>query len=256
MSFESCFICGKSERKDKEATYSAFNKKISKTNENGLVIQFSCECFWCGKYKITQEAIEYLDNLSLKEKKQKYKIQSYIREQNDKFNDIPELTEEKVKQIINLSNKTLKEQFDLFLLNINKFNFYGKSSTIHEESFEILRIRSWIANKYIMFKIAEKVKEKKFMTMNLYKNSYDFDIGEISFDGLEYIESLQQPNKNSKKIFLAFKFNEENKTIFNNLGDKIKELELNPVIVNQDTTNHNEKIGDRIIAELKSSRIL
>jgi len=85
----------------------------------------------------------------------------------------------------------------------------------------------------------------------------EFDFRGFTFDGLQYIESLDQPNKSSKNIFVAFNFSDDLNTIFNtHVKEAIEELGLTYTIVNQSSTDHNKAISDEIIAKLKSSRIV
>ena len=79
----------------------------------------------------------------------------------------------------------------------------------------------------------------------------------LTFDGLQYIESLEQPNKSSKNIFVAFNFEEGLSEIFNTyVKEAIEALGFNYTIVTQNTTTHDKAISDEIIAKLKSSRIV
>jgi len=249
-----CIICGSEECK----------KYIIETNSNGVVEKWKYECKYCRKYEIDENEKFLIDvvknkalwksskfyiNLLQNISQNLYKIQCYIREQNDEFNETPYLTEEKIKTIINLPDKSIKEQFDLFLLNLYKDNF--------NDDLEILRIKSWIENKNIFVKIVRKAQEKNFIKVQFTLGEFFKFIEKLTFDGIEYVENLLQPNKNSKKIFLAFKFDDELNKIFNEtISDMIRNLELNPMIVNQDTTSHDEKISDKIIGEIKSSKIL
>ena len=231
MNPNKCIICGSDECK----------RDFVKTNSNGVVEKCKYECKYCEKYEID----DWL-NISNEDK---FKIQCYVREQNDEFNETPCLTEEKIKTIINLPDKSIKEQFDLFLLNLYKDNF--------NDDLEILRIKSWIKDSEILRKIAEKAQEKNFIKVQFTLSGFFVFTEKLTFNGIEYVENLLQPNKNSKKIFLAFKFDDELNKIFNEtISDMIRNLGLNPMIVNQDTTSHDEKISDKIISELKSSRIL
>ena len=71
------------------------------------------------------------------------------------------------------------------------------------------------------------------------------------------IISLDQPNKSSKNIFVAFNFKEGLTEIFNTyVKEAIEELGFNYTIVTQDTTTQDKAISDEIIAKLKSSRIV
>jgi nucleoside 2-deoxyribosyltransferase len=274
---EICIICGSNK----------FKRAILEKNKDGIVTKWRYECKYCGNYDVINDEkflinearrnflgeSSELDKYLLENiKKNLYKLQSYIRETNDEYNEIPYLTEEKIKTIINFLDKTIQEKFDLLILNL--FKFISKDLIWRNISNKIilLRIKSWIKDYYYLHKLIEKAKEEGFIKIeegNYYDKIYYSDdqigfadaklpiIKDFTFKGLEYIETLQQPNNTSKKIFLAFKFDEELNNIFKNtISDMIKSLNLNPVIINQDITSHDEKISDKIIVELKSSRIL
>jgi hypothetical protein len=222
--------------------------KITKNND---IMKFDCK--YCGKYNINENVkklitgaknINFISQnfdrkLLEKIKNNFYKLQFYIREQNDEFNETPYLTEEKIKTIINLPDKSIKEQFDLFLLNLYKNNF--------NDDLGILRIKSWIMNSEILRKIAQKAEEKKFIKVQFTIGRSFIFSEKLTFDGIEYVEeNVLQPNQNSKKIFLAFKFDDELNNIFkNDISDMLKSLDFNPVIVNQNTSSHDEKISDK-----------
>lgn len=246
MNPEKCLICG-----------SDNCKRVSIKIEDGIIKKWKYTCKYCGSYEVDDDLdiVEILKSLkkyknSNELEKDKLKTQCEVRRINDEFNESPYLTEEKIKTIINLPDKSIKEQFDLFLLNLYKNNF--------NDDLEILRIKSWIMDSGILRKIAQKAEEKKFIKVQFTIGGSFIFIEKLTFDGIEYVEeNLLQPNQNSKKIFLAFKFDDELNNIFkNDISDMLKSLDLNPVIVNQDTTSHDEKISDKIISEIKSSRIL
>ena len=83
------------------------------------------------------------------------------------------------------------------------------------------------------------------------------DFKKLTFDGIRYLEELEEPNKNSKKIFVAFNFDEPLTNIFNNkLKEAIESEGFEYVVVNQDNVEHNKSINDEIIVKLKASRIV
>lgn len=69
------------------------------------------DCAYCGKYKyaMSYEPDTYLQNVPL------YKISSWIREQNDLFNNIPLLDNEKFDEVLVIRDKKIKEKFDLMM---------------------------------------------------------------------------------------------------------------------------------------------
>jgi len=252
MTYKSCYICEKREYNK----LSTFKIKIDEKQSKE-----TCECRWCGDYTITEDVKEYLRGLHPKERK-KYKIQFYIREQNNKFNVKPvELTVENVKNILTLPDKTIKEQFNLLLLNL--YESYPNID-IDGQRVEHLRVKSYVKEYYTLSKLFEKVYSEKFLNYEgdfkskfIPKKITISRVKDFTFKGLEYVELLKEKNTNSKKVFLAYKFEDDIKYSFNELSDDIcNKLEYEPIVVNQSTTSHDEKIGDKIIGELKSCRFL
>jgi nucleoside 2-deoxyribosyltransferase len=81
--------------------------------------------------------------------------------------------------------------------------------------------------------------------------------GNILFDGLEYIESLAEINKNSKNIFIAFHFTNELQKIFDNeIKSAIEELGFNYVRVSSSITDTDTHINDDIIGKIKSAKMV
>lgn len=79
----------------------------------------------------------------------------------------------------------------------------------------------------------------------------------MTFEGIEYVENLENVNINSKNIFVAFNFTPEIIEIFeNDVRKSIEEIGFNYTIVNQQTTPHDQKITDEIIVKIKSSRMI
>jgi len=105
--------------------------------------------------------------------------------------------------------------------------------------------------------LVEKAMELNFIEGELQAKFMEFRFDKLTFDGLQYVENLDEPNKDSKNIFVAFNFGEELKETFNtDVKQGIEELGLNYVVVNQDTTEHDKTISDEIIVKIKSARIV
>jgi hypothetical protein len=99
-------------------------KRVILEKNNVIVTKWRYECKYCGKYdvnddenlidvarkRILWEGSEFDKHLLENIKKNLYKLQSYIREMNDEYNEIPYLTEGKIKTIINLPDKTIQEK--------------------------------------------------------------------------------------------------------------------------------------------------
>jgi len=253
MIHKSCYICDKREY-DKYSTFISEHQSQKET----------CKCRWCGDYTITEDVKEFLSDLPPKERK-KYKIQFYIREQNDKFSINPvELTVENVKNILSLPDKTIKKQFNLLLLNIFEKYPFINPYILNGQELEHLRVKSHVKEYHTLSKLFEKAYNEKFLNQEgrfestfIPKTITIARVKDFTFKGLEYVELLKEKNTNSKKVFLAYKFEDNIRDFFNELSDDIRsKLEYEPIVVNQSTTSHDEKIGDKIIGELKSCRFL
>ena len=206
-------------------------------------------CTYCGAYKtlLTFDSDLYKDRSSF------YKVSSWIKEQNEVFKEVPLVTNEKFDELLTLKDKKLKEKFNLLIFNL--FKLKGYSFNINE-----LKVKSWIKDDTEFFLLFEK-----FINLNFIKGSCTrsingggvFTFNELTFDGLSYLEELQEPNINSKNIFVAFNFEDSLKDIFNvSLKTEIEKEGFNYVVVNQDNVDHNKSINDEIIVKLKSSRIV
>ena len=186
-----------------------------------------------------------------------YKVSSWIREQNDEFNITPKIDEKKFNEILEMKDKTIQEKFDLLLfylkdkknLEIESYNFncniYPKCWIKSSDELDMIFVHA--VNKQLIYGEVKRLQHNKFVIF--YQG--------LQFNGLQYIESLEQPNKSSKNIFVAFNFEEGLSKIFNTyVKEAIEALGFNYTIVTQDTTTHNKAISDEIIAKLKSSRIV
>lgn len=204
------------------------------------------KCTKCGHYKWGNVTRSNLD----KHRDKLYKISSWVREQNDIYKKEPIITIEQFDSIIAMREKRIQEQFDLmmqFFMSCEEWSYLDNQ----------LLVKCWIAEKKIALTLVEKAIGLGFIEGDLDLKYIEFRFKRLTFDGLQYVENLDEPNKDSKNIFVAFNFGEELNKIFNTyVKDGIEELGLNYVVVNQDTTEHDKTISDEIIVKIKSSRIV
>ena len=208
------------------------------------------KCGYCSTYKF---AMSYEPD-TYQDKSNFYKVSSWIREQNDLFNNIPLLTNENFDEILTLKNKKVKEKFDLLMFSLS--NLKGKRLVNNDD----LKVKSWIKDDTEFFILFQKSLDLNFIKGSCSRainGGGTFSFTELTFDGIQYLEELEEPNKNSKKIFVAFNFDEPLTSIFNtNLKEAIEFEGLEYVVVNQDNVEHNKYINDEIIVKLKTSRIV
>ena len=234
MQSTKCKIC------DNDAKYYEYSIKEDKQ---------AIDCSYCGKYYLMYsfQADIYSDKSNF------YKVSSWIREQNDEFNINPEITREVFDDKLNMKDKKIKEKFDLMM-------HYLANAKIREQLDSKILIKCWIKDENELAKLYQKALDEEFIGGELIKTisgfSYPIYSG-LTFDGIEYVESLDNPNQSSKNIFVAFNFEDELNAIFNvHLNQAITENGFNYVVVNQDNVEHNKSINDEIIVKLKSSRIV
>ncbi|NOR57660.1 MAG: hypothetical protein GQ474_03970 [Sulfurimonas sp.] len=207
-------------------------------------------CPYCGKYSLTGSFnIEscFTDRTNF------YKVSSWIREQNNLFQNNPIIDYERFEEILNIRDKKIKEKFDLMMHYLSDIdvNVYLNKNIL---------IKCWIKDENEFLKLYQKALDERLLdgkfsgTINGF--TYPSFHG-LTFDGLEYIENLDSPNQSSKNIFVAFNFQDELNDIFNvHLNKAIEDNGFNYVVVNQDNVEHNKSINDEIIVKLKSSRIV
>ena len=249
-----CYICNS-------------NAEITQTSSDSKLF----DCPKCGKFYISGSMESYI--LEKEDKSNYYKISSWIREQNDEFNNTPIL--DNFDDILEIRDKTIQEKFDLMMLFLKKCP--EKIELRDVESYWItmshlgvqvdenvvnysnkILVKSWIKDYKELLKFALKAIEDNLLIGETDSEIDYFMFDNLTFDGLQYLESLEQPNKSSKNIFVAFNFTDEtvSKAFNTYVKEAIEALGFNYTIVTQDTTTHDKAISDEIIAKLKSSRIV
>lgn len=208
------------------------------------------DCSYCGKYFLMHS----FETDIYRDKSNFYKVSSWIREQNDEFSINPKISREVFEDKLNMRDKKIKEKFDLMMIYLSKVKRENFTNNYN------LKIKSWIKDDKEFFIIYQKAIDHSLINGNCKKSidgggSYTFN--ELTFDGLQYIEELEEPNKNLKNIFVAFNFENELQEVFNvHLNKAITEDGFNYVVVDQNNVEHNKSINDEIIVKLKSSRIV
>lgn len=207
------------------------------------------DCSLCGKY-LMEECL--YDDFTLDESKL-YLVSSWIREKNDELektgsNNYPLINGKKLDEILKLRKKSIQEKFDLMMESLN----------ISQKVDNLLMARCWVKNESEFENLFQKSIDLEYVKGKVSGMSdRTYTVHGLTFDGLEYIESLEQPNKSSKRIFVAFNFEDNMISIFDShVREAIEELGFIYTVVNQDSSSYNRAISDEIIATLKSCKIL
>ncbi|RLA72512.1 MAG: hypothetical protein DRG78_23750 [Epsilonproteobacteria bacterium] len=215
---------------------------IKSGNSNGAFIK----CRRCGNFVIHHYYLEELKH-NFDAKVIHSKLSSWVSEKNklEPYNT-PTLYSGILEEVNESRDKTIKEKFNCFMntimtldkciLDIYDFNNCYITST------DELHI-------YFL-----KAVEKNYIR-HMKPNRLNFN--GITFDGLEYIESLSEINKESKNIFVAFHFTDEMQQIFDtDIKYAIESIGFNYVRVSSSTTDTDVHINDDIIGKIKSSKII
>lgn len=207
------------------------------------------DCSYCGKYyELDSAESGSFETDTYVDKSNFYKVSSWIQEQNNEFNMNPNIDNEKFKELLNMRDKKIQEKFDLMMVHLNEY----KNQQIPQKA----HVQCWTRDSNEFHKLFTRAIDNKLINGNTYIG-LEVSFSDFTFDGLQYVESLDEPNRSSKNIFIAFNFEEGLSKIFNtHVKEVIEELGFNYTIVSQDTTTHNKAISDEIIAKLKSSRIV
>lgn len=223
----------------KICNHQAQSKGLDPLEEEVLI-----DCNVCGKYILTDSVMfdDIVDNPNL------YKVSSWVREQNDLFNNIPKIDSERLDEILEMKDKKIQEKFDFMMLHLKEYKNQQVPSKLYAQC--------WTRDANEFHKLFNRALEHELIKGSTYLGG-EVGFSDYTFGGLQYIENLDEPNEGSKNIFVAFNFEERLSKIFNTyVKAGIEELGLNYVIVNQNTTEHDKAISDEIIAKLKSSCIV
>jgi len=233
------------------------NAKRYITKQSDKVEEWKYECDMCGKYIVSDDIKFQILKLHEEKNINIYKLQSRIKENTYLWDKELIIDSDVLEETLKFRNKTLMEQYELMLKYFNEFSEDGSLDIVESKRQEI-RILSWIqSSELFRGKMIVKAIKDGLMDGHL-EGSRSYPTN-FTFEGLQYVESLNNSNINSNKIFLAFKFGENKKTfeeIKRFIENDIENIKFQAVIVNQDTTEHDEKISDKIIAELKGARMI
>lgn len=211
------------------------------------------DCSYCRKYSFMYS---FQPDIFHEQKSDFYKVSSWIYEQNTEFATFPEIDEEKFKSILKTPDKKIKEKFDLMMKYLAKM-------PSKETDIDHIKVACWMKDDDEQGALLTKAIDMGYVrgieVQRSATGTYIISINKpkLSFDGLEYVESLDEPNINSKQVFAAFYFSDEIKEVFDNqVRQAVEECGLTYKRISSSTTAHDTTIDDEIIAMIKSSRIV
>lgn len=219
-------------------------KSLALNSERTTTDTVKIRCPKCGNFEISGSLLA----AGIGKQKFSHKISSWISEQNN-LGKTPMLRSEDISNIESQRDKKIKEKLDCFMLRLHKAQI---GSSVGMDNLNYCYI-----NGIDEFQtIVHYAESKKLINGALYPNG-NYRLERLTFEGLEYIESLDEPNKNSKKVFCALNFTKELKDIFDKkIQEAINEIGFEYKRISSKDNDVNTKICDKVISEIKSSRFV
>ncbi|RKY42383.1 MAG: hypothetical protein DRP85_03025 [Candidatus Makaraimicrobium thalassicum] len=208
-------------------------------------------CSICGDYALTDQAFEM--DLTKISQDDKILFSGYLRNrpEEEKPKEIYTDTLGKIPDIIAPhKNLTVSDRIN------NVLHFIGENSKSLEERVPINKFHDYskffCLNKEELNSILKHLRERNFIAG---EENIDRIQSFLTVDGWAEYEKLKEINLNSKKVFVAMNFDPDFDEIYDKaISPACTECGFIPERV--DKTEHNEKICDRIISEIKQSRFV
>ncbi|MBT2637016.1 nucleoside 2-deoxyribosyltransferase [Bacillus sp. ISL-39] len=237
-----CFFC------EQNASVQAYN-----------VWDYSVNCPECGGYLITSSAKDRLDEecikirlaILMKERVIKKQIPIYIAINPDKVNDqttgYPVLT---IEQLLKDFPHKVSDRLDRTISNLaNVSQHPGALIRIHEGNKSMFFTQTNDTGE--VFFLLNQLKEDGFVSGN---TSFPSDIV-LTVKGWNRVAELEQNMDNNQNAFVAMWFDPSMETAFETAMKKaIEDAGYNTIRI--DKKEHNNKIDDEIIAEIRKSKFV
>ena len=218
---------------------------------------YCIECRTCGTFLITDRALHYIDDLEFK-KDELYMISAVSRQFTENGGKTFKVTYDLLKdddkfqqEIVSLVPVDVQSKVECILRYIAKKSNYPSDLVKIEQAFDYPI--AFCRNKEELIFYIEYLSQRG-LVRHVGSNTNSICL-RMMIDGWEKIESLSKPNLESKQAFVAMWFNEKTDEAFIE-GIKPLEKDTGFSMVRVDMKQFNEKICDRILAEIKKSRFL
>ena len=228
-------------------------KDTKKPSDVFTAEEYRLECDTCGIYVTNHFEDYYFKEMSEDDRAM---LSAYTRELFDNNYDPPKLhtllKEGQIKRIVErYKNKTVYDKLGKLILHAErKSDYFGKL-------FEISIGRdypiSYSKNTKEFKNIIDQAVEAMFLDEKILSNT-EAEY-KLTWKGWQHLDEIKKIGPLSKKCFVAMSCNEDLRKIYEE-GIKIavKETGYEPIFIERE--EHNEKICDLIIAEIRSSKFL
>ena len=232
-----CFICG--HRRTSEIQW--------KKEYEELIYTYTCDnCQFSGEIDINtvRELDQFSDNIHI--------LFGYLRDLKENNRGIGKLTVDKIKDIVKSADisRNVSQKLDRILLYIEmKSGYPGQQVTFEpQKDFSVAYAKNAEEFNYLIKLLRENLLIDGAFTKDV------MDV-ELTLRGWNELDRIRRQKRDSKQVFVAMWFNEDLKNAYDKgIYKAIIECGYNPVRV--DLIQHNQKIDDRIIAEINKSALL
>ncbi len=203
---------------------------------------FSVTCPSCGQYQVSRTDFEGIVRNTKFSSRESTNISGWLRE-NPNF----EITADNIKRLKSIPTPSFHERADKFLLYLDRMTIYAG----HEVSYDI----SWLAFSWSF--LEEELEETiNFLvsTERILKHG-NYEFVKIKPAGWAHLEKLKKTNPDSQQGFVAMWFDDDMKKICDDvISEAIYDAGYDSHRVDQ--REHNNKIDDEIIAQIRRSRFV
>jgi hypothetical protein len=205
---------------------------------------YEVHCRRCGNYSITGSAIMLLDTRANSiSKRQRANISGWLNENRG----YTIFGADELNPLLQIKTPSFHERADKLLSALEtKTEYLGQGIILQNDFLSA----SWCQDRGELTEILAFLRETKRTAPLVAENAE-----KILPAGWEYIEKLKRVNVDSQQGFVAMWFNEEMQSVYDNaIAIGIEDAGYRPHLVN--LREHNDKIDDEIIAQIRKSRFV
>jgi hypothetical protein len=204
---------------------------------------YAVRCRRCGEYKLTRTALANLRNTYFT-LRQRANISGWLRE-NPEF----EISSANIDQLSQLLTPSFHNQADKLLIAMEKDTSYAGDKV---EKTPAWLSQGWCVNAEELNEIIDFLRVTNRIVDNRDPNRL---FAKIAPEGWAHLESLKRRAPDSTQCFVAMWFTDEMMDVYDNIiAPAILDAGYKPHRV--DLREHNEKIDDEIIAQIRQSRFI
>ena len=227
------------------------------------------KCPICGEYSIMDDLYDDYPEDDEKVKKYSFKVSSFIRECNLHSESVPKLISncEKednisifcIENIVKKYPSEIDERIDRIILNLASLakGRIEKPINLDKNSLPLLYCSNYEDDSEFQYILKILLNMGIITGFQGLKNFSSFQATiQITYDGWTKIDDLRRIRNQSKIVFVAMRICPKYENKYAVIKNAIDSTKLDYEVIRVDKENHNDKICDRIIYNIKRSKIV